>query len=156
MLSRRVMRRPRTGAFRIAVWTVFPCHSISRGRPTFTESNRATVLISSQERPKSKYVPAGGDNPEFDRASNREREARSRQLHRHVGGKAAPSFSQPMEVRSRLSGSVPLPVLAKCCLPGLLRRELLGPRAHQCGSPRVAGVALKRIAPEEGPSAADA
>src|SRR6516164_6593174 len=101
---------------------------MSRGRPKFTESNRAIVLVSSQERPESNQTSAGADNSAFDRASNREREARSRQLHRHVGGKAAPSFSQPMEVRSRLSGSVPLPVQAKCCLPGLLRRELLGPR----------------------------
>ena len=73
-----------------------------------------------------------------------------------IGGKAAPSFSQATEVRSRPCGSASLPVQAKCCLPGLLRRELLGPRAHQCCGPRVAGVALKRIAPEEGPSAADA
>src|SRR5215472_1080642 len=47
------------GAFQTAVWTVFPCHSMSRGRPTFTESNRAIVLISSQEWPKSKPISAG-------------------------------------------------------------------------------------------------
>ena len=66
-----------------------------------------------------------------------------------IGGKAAPSFSQATEVRSRPCGSASLPVQAKCCLPGLLRRELLGPRAHQCCGPRVAGVALERIALEE-------
>jgi hypothetical protein len=40
-------------------------------------------------------------------------------------------------------------------LPGLLRRDLLSPRAHQRGGPRVAGVALKRIAFKESPSATD-
>jgi hypothetical protein len=71
-----------------------------------------------------------------------------------AGGKAALSFLQPT-VGSRPCASAPLPVQAKCCLPGLLRRELLGPRAHQCRVPRVprvAGVALERIAPEEGTS----
>jgi hypothetical protein len=63
MLSRRVIRRPWTGVFQTAVWTVFPCHSMSHGRPTFTESNRAIVLISSQERPKSKHISAGADKP---------------------------------------------------------------------------------------------
>src|ERR1700740_215731 len=56
---------------------------MSRGRPKFTESNRAIVLISSQERPKSKHISAGADKPVFDRASNRERETEARQLHRH-------------------------------------------------------------------------
>src|SRR5262249_6486967 len=50
MLSRRTIRRPSTGAFQTAVWTVFPCHSMSRGRPTFTESNRAIVFVSSCNR----------------------------------------------------------------------------------------------------------
>jgi hypothetical protein len=71
-----------------------------------------------------------------------------------VDGKAALSFSQP-SVRSRPCASAPLPVQAKCCLPGLLRRDLLGPRAHECRGPRVARVALERIAPEKGPSATD-
>src|ERR1700757_760972 len=62
---------------------------------------------------------------------------------------------QPAEVRSLPCGGASLPVQAKCRLPGLLRRELLGPRAHECGGPRVAGVALEWIAPEEGPSATD-
>src|SRR6516162_9552802 len=72
-----------------------------------------------------------------------------------IGSKAAPSFSQPTEVRSPPRGSAPLPVQAECRLPGLLRRDLLSPRAHKCRGPRVTGVALERIAPEESPSAAD-
>src|ERR1700751_5599150 len=83
MLSWRTIRRPSTGVSQTAVWTVFPCHSISRGRPTFTESNRAIVLVSSQERPKSKHISAGADKPAFDRASNRERETEAHQLHGH-------------------------------------------------------------------------
>src|SRR5580692_2828872 len=71
-----------------------------------------------------------------------------------VGGTAAPSFSQPT-VGSRPCGGAPLPTQAECCLPGLLRRDLLGPRAHECRGPRVARVALERIAPEKGPSATD-
>jgi hypothetical protein len=70
-----------------------------------------------------------------------------------IGGEAAPSFSQPTEVQSRPSGSAPLPVQAKRGLPGLLHCDLLSPRAHERGGPRVACVALERIAPEEGPSA---
>src|SRR5271156_3448827 len=50
---------------------------MSRGRPTFTESIRAIVLISSQARRKSKHISAGTDNPAFDRASNRERETQA-------------------------------------------------------------------------------
>src|SRR6516162_176787 len=46
---------------------------MSRGRPTFTESNRAIVLISSQERPKSKHISAGADNPALDRRGQRGR-----------------------------------------------------------------------------------
>src|SRR6516165_7613493 len=46
---------------------------MSRGRPTFTESNRAIALVSSQERSKSKHISVGADNPAFDRASNRAR-----------------------------------------------------------------------------------
>src|SRR6266550_7248769 len=44
---------------------------------------------------------------------------------------------------------------AKRGLPGLLHRDLLGPRAHQRGGPSVACVALEGIALEEGPSATD-
>src|SRR5215471_11365709 len=65
-----------------------------------------------------------------------------------IGGSAAPL--RPTEVRLPSGGRGPLAVQAECCLPGLLRRELLGPRAHQCCGPRVAGVALERIAPEKG------
>jgi hypothetical protein len=50
---------------------------MSRGRPTFSESNRAIVLISSQERPKNIHISAGADNPAFDRASNREGETKA-------------------------------------------------------------------------------
>src|SRR5262249_14260757 len=59
------------------------------------------------------------------------------------------------EAQLRLRGSALLPVQAECCLPGLLCRELLGPRAHECCRPRVAGVALERVAPEEGAPATD-
>src|SRR6516225_9450231 len=72
-----------------------------------------------------------------------------------IGSRAAPFFSQPTELRSRPGGTAPLPVQAKCCLPGLLHRDLLSPRAHECRGPRVACVALERIALEEGPSATD-
>src|ERR1700727_1535137 len=44
MLSRRTMRRPSTGVFQIAVWTVLPCQVTSRGRPTFTESKRPIAI----------------------------------------------------------------------------------------------------------------
>src|SRR5271154_374750 len=49
MLSLRTIRRPSTGLFQIAVRTVFPFHVTSRGRPTFTESNRG-IRISSKSR----------------------------------------------------------------------------------------------------------
>src|ERR1700730_15615672 len=39
--------------------------------------------------------------------------------------------------------------------PGVPHRDLLSPRAHEGCGPRVACVALDRIAPEEGPSATD-
>src|SRR5215469_2083058 len=45
MLSRRTIRRPRTGSFQTAVLTVWPRHATSRGRPTLTESNRATDCV---------------------------------------------------------------------------------------------------------------
>jgi hypothetical protein len=32
-------------AFQIAVWTVLPCQTMSRGRPTLTESNRAIASL---------------------------------------------------------------------------------------------------------------
>src|SRR3954462_10079636 len=59
------------------------------------------------------------------------------------------------EGRSRPCGTAPLPVRAERGLPGLLRRDLLSPRAHQRGGPRVAGVGLPRIPFEESPSATD-
>jgi hypothetical protein len=46
MLSRRTIRRPGAGAFQIPVWTVLPCHGMSRGSPTLTESKRAIVFSS--------------------------------------------------------------------------------------------------------------
>src|SRR5215472_9530232 len=49
-------------------------------------------------------------------------------------------------------GTTPRHVQAQRGLPGLLHRDLLSPRAHECGGPRVACVALERIALEEGPS----
>src|SRR5262249_1718081 len=39
--NRRTRQRPRTGSFQIAVWTVRPFHSLSRGSPTFTDRSRA-------------------------------------------------------------------------------------------------------------------
>jgi hypothetical protein len=68
---------------------------------------------------------------------------------------AAPSFSQPTEVRSRPCGIALLPVQAKRGLPGLLHRDLLSPRAHERSGPRVTCIALERIALKEGPSATD-
>ena len=49
ILSLRTIRRPSTGDFQTDVRTVLPCHVTSRGRPTFTESNRGmrTSLKSS-------------------------------------------------------------------------------------------------------------
>src|SRR5207302_1257770 len=46
MLSRRTNRRPGTGAFQMTVWTVFPRHATSRGRPMFTSSRRGIVRFS--------------------------------------------------------------------------------------------------------------
>ena len=46
-------------------------------------------------------------------------------------------LSQSTEVRSRPSGSAPLPVQANRGLPGLLHRDLLSPRAHERGGPRI-------------------
>src|SRR6266852_4290795 len=60
-----------------------------------------------------------------------------------------------MEPGRRTCTRSSLPVKAKRGLPGLLRRDLLSPRAHQRGGARVACVALERIALEEGPSATD-
>src|ERR1700733_2647576 len=54
MLSRRPLRRPATGSFHIAVRTVFPCHSISRGRPTLTERSLATVHLSGADASKER------------------------------------------------------------------------------------------------------
>jgi len=68
---------------------------MSRGRPTFTESNRTIVLISSQERPKSKHFSVGADNPAFDRASDRERETEARPLHRHERLEQLVAVSKP-------------------------------------------------------------
>ena len=44
------MRGPWTGAFQTAVWTVFPAHAMSRGRPTLTESKRAVTFSSHHDR----------------------------------------------------------------------------------------------------------
>src|SRR6516164_2118307 len=49
MLSRRTMRRPGTGSFQTAVWTVLPRHSISCGKPTLTEIKRGMTY------PRSKF-----------------------------------------------------------------------------------------------------
>ena len=65
-------------------------------------------------------------------------------------------FSQPTGVRSLACGTAPARVQAKRDLIGLLHRDLLSPRAHERGGPRVACVALERIAPEKGPSATEA
>jgi hypothetical protein len=43
------MTRPSTGFFQIAVNTVLPCHSTSRGRPTFTEMTELTVNLHHTE-----------------------------------------------------------------------------------------------------------
>src|SRR5712691_9918764 len=66
-----------------------------------------------------------------------------------------PNLTLYSEVRSRPCGIAPLPVQAKRGLPGLLRRDLLSPRAHQRGGARVTCVTLERIALEEGTSATD-
>src|SRR5262249_16489416 len=47
MFSRATRQRPCTGFFQIAVCTVRPFHSISRGSPTFTDSSRAMPIGSS-------------------------------------------------------------------------------------------------------------
>src|SRR5436190_16391795 len=39
-LSRLTRRRPCTGSFQMAVRTILPRHSMSRGKPTLTESSR--------------------------------------------------------------------------------------------------------------------
>src|SRR4051794_328958 len=47
MFSRRAQRRSLTGRFHTAVRTVLPCHSISHGSPTLTESTLAIALNRS-------------------------------------------------------------------------------------------------------------
>src|SRR5882757_4209884 len=59
-------------------------------------------------------------------------------------------------VRLRSWGTARLTVQAERDFPGLLSRELLSPRSHQRGGPRVACVTLERIALEKAPSATDA
>src|SRR5215472_15567783 len=76
-----------------------------------------------------------------------------------AGGAAVP-VTKPRCLRAESrssgpSGSVPRPVQAERRLPGLLRSNLLSPRAHERGGPRVACVALERITLEKGPSATD-
>jgi hypothetical protein len=45
---------------------------MSRGRPTFTESNRAIVFNPHLTRQKRNRISAGVDNPAFDRTPHRE------------------------------------------------------------------------------------
>src|SRR6476660_9070283 len=56
MLSRRTIVRPATGDFQIAVRTVLPFHVTSRGRPTFTESNRG-ICASPKSRVWLEFSP---------------------------------------------------------------------------------------------------
>ena len=65
-------------------------------------------------------------------------------------------LSPPANVRSRPCGTAQLAIQAERSLPSLLHRDFLSPWAHQRGRPGVAGVALERIALQEGPSATDA
>src|SRR5215471_16220064 len=44
MFSLPTLRRPRTASFHTAVYTRLPFHSMSRGRPTFTESSCAISI----------------------------------------------------------------------------------------------------------------
>src|SRR5262249_13550618 len=62
--------------------------------------------------------------------------------------------AQPLEARSRPCGTAP-PVQGKRGLPGLLHGDFLSPRAHERGGPRIARIALERIALEEGTAATD-
>src|SRR3954454_7875430 len=39
------MRGPGTDAFHTEVWTIFSRHATSRGRPTFTETNRGIIHL---------------------------------------------------------------------------------------------------------------
>src|SRR5712671_3422494 len=56
---------------------------------------------------------------------------------------------------TRPCGTAPLPVQAERYFPGLLRGDLLRPRAHERSGPRVTCIALEGIALKEGPSATD-
>jgi hypothetical protein len=48
MFRRLTVRRPSTGCFQIPVCTVFPSQSTSLGKPTLTDSKRATIVIPRQ------------------------------------------------------------------------------------------------------------
>src|SRR5271170_3010187 len=56
MSSLRTSRRPVTGDFQTDVRTVLPFHVTSRGRPTFTESNRG-MRTSSKRSVWLEYLP---------------------------------------------------------------------------------------------------
>src|SRR5450631_199269 len=63
MSSLRAIRRPVTGDFQTAVRTVFPFHVTSRGKPTFTESNRGMRTSSkSSVLPESVYFRASSQH----------------------------------------------------------------------------------------------
>src|SRR6478752_3104481 len=58
MFNRRTMRRPSTGSFQIAVRTIRPPHSTSRGVATFNDNN-VPAIIGSSRRQRFHVSPGG-------------------------------------------------------------------------------------------------
>src|SRR5262245_36530380 len=63
MLSRRTIRRSRTGVLQTAVWTTLPCHVMSLGRPTLTESKRAITSFRTAMTAIQRERDKGGGEP---------------------------------------------------------------------------------------------
>src|SRR4051794_16824968 len=60
MLIVRTIRGPVTASFQIAVRTILPSHSTSRGRPTLTDSRRPVIARWTAPRGRWRRTVAGG------------------------------------------------------------------------------------------------
>src|SRR5882757_10714393 len=58
---RRAITRPGTDFFQTAVCTSLPCHSTSRGRPTFTDTTELTLFPSRRNSVAHLGCHAGGN-----------------------------------------------------------------------------------------------
>src|SRR2546422_1042718 len=68
MFSFSTLRRPRTASFHTAVRTVLPFHSMSRGRPTFTESSCAIEILIGRLTSRRAVGSVSGGNRRRQRA----------------------------------------------------------------------------------------